>query len=416
MVRPRKIPSSEFLACLFCDFVAPTRGNLNVHLDKTLPAYRLAFGHTKSPPDRLHHLGIIRAHRMPVGRAGIDVQEPDAVLRLVLAEFARYTEYTTAEKKLPPRTRLCEVDVLWWQAAVDEVVDAFTQDEDRAILRRNVMALVSTAKRLLREDVGTRNNVAVNIEPGFVGGDLLMKGDVVTVGRKVDRSVHDNRGSAFAESSTTAASRKRKGKQPAMSNENDYDDDDVAFLHQDEDTRFDSAVNDTVDQVDLTHTDSSSSDSDAEPATRIRRARLPSPDPLSLPAPRRVVSPSVVIPKPPTPHHDLDPLFTLQVSILRRPAITVPVYGHETLAGIIRAAWKHAPKAVRANTDAKVMSSEEPGWGGIWTDRLWWCGLREPRCSRLCFLWCWCSRSSGVVGRVVSCFAGSLALLVGGWE
>lgn len=376
MVRPRTVPSSQFLACLFCDFVASTRGNLNVHLDKTIPAYRLAFGHSKCPPDHLHHLGIIQAHRMPVGRAGIDVQEPDPVLRLVLAEFARYTEYTTSEKKIPPRTRLCEVDVVWWQAAVDEVVDSFKQHADRAILRRNVMALVSTAKRLLREDVGTGNNVAINIEPQFVGGDLLMNGDVVTVGRKADRSTHDNRGSAFAESSRTAINNKRngKGKEQAMSNEKDFDDDDDAFLPENEDNRFDSAVNDNMDQVDLTHTDptlSSSSESDAEPAARVRRTRLPSPDPISFPAPRRVIPPSVVIRKPAAPHHDLDPLFMLQVSILRRPAITVPVYGHETLAGIIRKAWTHAPKAVRANTDAKVMSSEEPGWGGVWNDRLW---------------------------------------------
>lgn len=376
MVRPRNIPSSKFLACLFCDFVASTRGNLNVHLDKTIPAYRLAFGHTKCPPDHLHHLGIIRAHRMPVGRDGIDVQEPDPVLRLVLAEFARYTEYTTSEKKIPPRTRLCEVDVHWWQAAVDEVVDSFKQDADRAILRRNVMALVGTAKRLLREDVGTGNNVAINIEPQFVGGDLLQNGDVVTVGRKADRCTHDNRGSAFADSSRTAVNRKRKGKgkEHAMLNEKDFDDDDDAFGPEDEDTRFDSAVDDTVHQVDLTHTDSSSSsssESDDEPVARVRRTRLHSPDPISIPAPRRVIPPSVVIQKPAAQQYDLDPLFTLKVSILRRPAITVPVYGHETLAGIIRKAWKHAPKAVRANSDAKVMSSEEPGWGGIWNDRLW---------------------------------------------
>lgn len=370
MVRPRKIPSSEFLACLFCDFVAPTRGNLNVHLDKTLPAYRLIFGHTMSSPDRLHHLGIIGAHRLPTGRPGIDVPEPDALLRLVLAEFARYTEYKTLEKKLPPRTSLCEIDAIWWQAAVDEVLDAFKENADRTILRKNVMTLVKTATRLLKDDVGTGINVGIHIEPGFVGGDLLMKGDVVTIGRKGDRSVHDNRGSAFAESSTTAASRKRKGKAPAKSN--DYDDDDEDFLPDDDDTRFDEAAHDAGEQVDLTRTDSSSSESDAEPPVRARRARVVSPDPISLPVPRRVVRPSVVIPEPAASHHDLDPLFTLQVSILRRPAIMVPVYGNETLAEIIRTAWKHAPKGVRGNTDLKVMVSEEPGWEGVWNDRLWY--------------------------------------------
>lgn len=338
---------------------------------------------------------------MTAGRDGIDVEEPDATLRLVLSEFARYTEYSTASPKLPTRTTLCEVNALWWQAAVDEVLDSFKETGKRDELRRNVMALVASAKRLLQDDVGT-GNVAINIETGVVEADLVMQGagTVVMSGCKIDRSVHDNRRSAFAESSSAAASRKRKGKEPAVWKDKDSDEDPP----QHENTRFSAPADPIVESVDLTQVESSSSssssDSDSEPPVqRRRRERVSSPDELSLPAPPRrtsapsvvipaarriadpsVATPSVVIPKPVIPKpgplprpkpRSMDALFTLQVSILRRPAITLPVYGHETLAAIIRTAWKQAPKAVRSNADTKVMVSEEHGWSGVWSDRLW---------------------------------------------
>lgn len=416
MVRPRKPPSSELFACLFCDLVSPSRGGLNVHLDRTLPAYRIAFGHPMCPPDRLHHQGIIQSHRLAARRPNIDIEEADPILRLVLAEFARYTEYSTLEKKLPPRTSLCEVDTLWWQAAVDEVLESFKEDADRGRLRSNVMALVNTAKFLVQNDVTTGNKAAVNTgQSGGFRGNVTMKGagDLAIAGKRV---VNDNRRSAFADSSKMVSGNTRKGKEPAASNE------DGDYQPEDEAGSSGSAGDRIIDHLDLTETDSESesseSEPDVEPQIRSRRARRASPDELALPvrprpsvvipksvAPRpKPVAPEPVIPRPkpvaarpdtvaprpkpvaaraepvaPPPEpvaskpapEALDALFTLQVSILRRPAICVPVYGHETLAGIIETAWKKSPKVVRQMADAKVMFSEETGWCGVWTELLW---------------------------------------------
>lgn len=66
-----------------------------------------------------------------------------------------------------------------------------------------------------------------------------------------------------------------------------------------------------------------------------------------------------------------DHLFTLSVSILRRPAVLINVFGHETLAMIISTAWEQAPKSIRRNEDTKVMLSEVDMWEGIWTEILW---------------------------------------------
>lgn len=405
MVRPRKPPSSELFACLFCDLVFPSRGGLNVHLDRTLPAYRIAFGHPMCPPDRLHHQGIIQSHRLAVRRPNIDIEEADPILRLVLAEFARYTEYATVAKKLPPRTSLCEVDALWWQAAVDEVLESFKDDADRGRLRSNVMALVNTSKFLVQNDITTGNKAAVNTgQSGGCSGNITMKGagDLAIAGRSV---VNDNRRSAFADRSKIVSGYTRKRNEPAAENEDgDYQPEDEAGGGSG------SAGDRIIDHLDLTETDSESesesseSESDVEPQIRSRRARKASPDELALPvrprpsvvipksvAPRpKPVAPEPVIPRPKpvvaraepvAPHPEpvaskpapeaVDALFTLQVSILRRPAICVPVYGHETLAGIIETAWRKAPKVVRRMADAKVMFSEETGWCGVWTELLW---------------------------------------------
>lgn len=352
MPRVRKPLPICLLACLFCDTVANTRGNLNLHFDKTIPTYRTAFGHSVCPADRLHHLGIIRAHRMTANRPEIDIQETDLVLRLVLTEFARHILYETTEKKLPMRTLLCPVDAEWWQRAVDSVVAEFRKDNDRDELRKNVKNLVAAAKSLLENDISSGGPGNVNLRTGFAARDLVVncKGDLVMTTAKGNSTVNNRRDgpSAAADKKSKAKwAATEKGPQ-AKQNEDPSDADDAANL------------------ADLTRSSSSSetdSDSDSESESDVEPIRRP----RRRPAPESTAAPRPSAAKPTM----LDPLFTLDVSILRRPTFAIPVYGNETLATVVATAWLQAPRAVRANKDKKVVTSDEKGWGGLWNERLW---------------------------------------------
>lgn len=170
---------------------------------------------------------------MSAKRPDIDIAEVNQALRLVLSEFACYSEYTTADKRLPLRTDLCEIDELWWQSAIDDVLADFERTWDRDSLRRDVETFIEMAKRLLARDVRVGNRLSIK-KSGFFSRGAVIKGAGDIAVSKHRLGVNDHGSTSFTGNVRTSAPRKSKAKETVSlpkEMDKDFEDNEDSYYH-----------------------------------------------------------------------------------------------------------------------------------------------------------------------------------------